>query len=62
MPFAHKTTYTPPSSNIAHPDREFARLRQLAAMRSIPDYATMRKDELKEAIAATNKISEGGQR
>lgn len=59
MSFSHETIYFPPS-NVTHPDPEFARLRQLAAARSIPNYATMRKEELKQALVAVNRISAEG--
>lgn len=52
----HEITYAPPS-NSSHSDAEFAQLRKLAAARSILGYATMRKDELKQALSAANRIA-----
>lgn len=53
MPY--EITYAPPSDS-SHSDTEFVQLRKLAAARSIPGYATMRKDELKHALSAANRI------
>lgn len=53
----HLSTYMPPS-NASVQDAEFARLRKQAALRSIPNYATMRKDELIQALNEANAIKE----
>lgn len=50
----HFPTYMPPSN--ASTDTEFTRLRKQAALRSIPNYATMRKDELIQALAESDLI------
>lgn len=52
---SHFPTYMPPS-NASVQDAEFARLRKQAALRSIPNYATMRKDELIQALAESDLI------
>ncbi len=55
----HTVTYAPPSE-ATHSDPEFARLRLAAARISLPGYAKMRKDELKNAIAAASRIDGEG--